>query len=267
MTTPEPDFSEALRHALAAVDHVEPAENGLDRIRARTAVRTPRRRLDAALAILVPWPAHRLLSYRTHLTDLLRAGWERAAGQRAHADGRRKFIRGNWVPVALTAAGVAFVATLALSVGPVRQVIFQIGSTGLSTNNPGSASGGTLNGGGTHAGGPGGQPGVIAGGSPGSQPGGAQSSGHISSPLQCPTTVTYSGGIVPTTTACPTNSPSVTSSPTSSASPTVSPSPSPSPSVSPSPSPSVSPSPSPSATASTGPPVTQASTPPPSASG
>jgi hypothetical protein len=78
MTDPGADFGDALRRALSSVADVTPADgNALRRIRARANARTPRRRLQATLAIVIPWPAFRLLQYRTLVWDVLceRARW------------------------------------------------------------------------------------------------------------------------------------------------------------------------------------------------
>jgi hypothetical protein len=88
MTTPEAEFGESLRRALAAVDHVDPSQDALDRIKRRTRTRTPRQELGAALAVLTPWPVFRVLAYRTLAVDLLR-GWRARVQEMATATAQR----------------------------------------------------------------------------------------------------------------------------------------------------------------------------------
>lgn len=245
MTNPEADFGDALRRALSGAAEVTPTDgDALRRIRARANSHTPRRRLQAALALVIPWPAFRLLQYRTLVGDLLRDGaatarvWLTAAGQwlvvrggqlaavsvrltasgrgwltgrglpalvhawsaarsatsargkpvvarvwstvrgwtsrfaaaaasgRAsgsgaasaegahaprHADSAPPLSNIGWLRPALAAAAVAFVATLAVTVGPVRQAIVQLGSSVISDGHTqGGNGGGSLNGTGHH---------------------------------------------------------------------------------------------------------------------
>jgi hypothetical protein len=71
MTGSGNDFGETLRRALTVAGQVEPADDGLERIRAQVRARTPRPRLAAALAVVFPWPVYRLLQYRTMVSDAL----------------------------------------------------------------------------------------------------------------------------------------------------------------------------------------------------
>jgi len=75
MTNPETEFGEALRRAFSGAAEVEPDGEALQRIRARARVSTPKRRLDAFLAIIIPWRAYQLLQYRTMAADALAAAW------------------------------------------------------------------------------------------------------------------------------------------------------------------------------------------------
>jgi hypothetical protein len=171
MTGSGNDFGETLRRALTVAGQVEPADDGLERIRAQVRARTPRPRLAAALAVTFPWPVYRLLQYRTMVGDALRqwlaalivvsrrlwfrllrnttvaarelrqAGTAAAGRHAAEHDQLSGHI--GWVRPALAAASVAFAATLAMTVPPVRQAIVQLGSV-MSTGQTPGASGGTL---------------------------------------------------------------------------------------------------------------------------
>jgi hypothetical protein len=336
MTNPDGDFGDALRRALSGAADVTPADGeALRRIRDRASARTPRRKLQAALAIVIPWPAFRLLQYRTLVSDLLRSGsatlrvrlrpagqwlviwggqivtasvslsmsgrawltgrglpalahvssvaWSsgrsgaRSAARSAGARGRpvlarvRSTVRGwtarfipaspsaegegahaprhadsappvsniGWLRPAMAAAAVAFVATLAVTVGPVRQAIVQLGSSVISDGHTqGGNGGGSLNGTAAHHTGLVPAPtsaGTVVPGSPraSAKPSaaatascGASASASASPSSACAassTTVPTVAATTPPASTSPSTSP--TPSPSSSASPSVSPTP------------------------------------------
>jgi hypothetical protein len=317
MTNPEADFGDALRRALAGAADVTPVDGeALRHIRARASVRTPRRRLQAALAIVIPWPAFRLFQYRTMVMDLLRRwlalasdrlksardwlearawpavraalttggqyaasgrewfatrvspavararvqaaavtrrwisrpsrstheaqGAQDAQGAHAprHADPAPPPSRVGWMRPALAAAAVAFVATLALTIGPVRQAFVQLGSSVISvghTQGGGGKGGGSLSGTGGHLT-PAATPSPSASKTtstprrPSVKPSVSPRSSCGASPSAVATTAACA-----TTSATPAPSATATVSPTASASSTPTASPSASPSVSPSP--------------------------------
>jgi hypothetical protein len=268
MTNPEADFGDALRRALAGAADVTPVDGeALRHIRARASVPTPRRRLQAALAIVIPWPAFRLFQYRTMVMDLLRRwlalasdrlksardwisrlsrstheaqGAQDAQGAHAprHADLAPPPSRVGWMRPALAAAAVAFVATLALTIGPVRQAFVQLGSSVISVGHTQGGSGkggGSLSGTGGHLI-PGATPSPSASKTtstprrPSVKPSASPRSSCGASPSAVATTA-----VCATTSATPAPSVTATVSPTASVSSTPSASPSASASVSPSP--------------------------------
>jgi hypothetical protein len=123
MTVPEDDLEKALRQALsAAVSQVEPAADGLDRIRARTSRRLPQ-----------PW----LLSIASAAI-----GKARNYVRRGYDALHEHFFLGTTVSRAVVLVGVAFLACIGLAVSPLRQTIVQVGSTVLTGNSGGGKSGG-----------------------------------------------------------------------------------------------------------------------------
>jgi hypothetical protein len=175
MTGSGNDFGETLRRALSAAGQVEPTDDGLERIRAQVRARTPKPRLAAALSVVFPWPVYRLLQYRTMVGDVLRQWlaafialsrrlvlWlsrnTTAAARELHqagtAAGRPRHAAEHdppsdhigWIRPALAAASVAFAATLAMTVPPVRQAIVQLGSSVISTGHTQRAPDGTATG-------------------------------------------------------------------------------------------------------------------------
>jgi hypothetical protein len=123
MTAPEDDLEKALRQALsAAVSQVEPAADGLDRIRARTSRRLPQ-----------PW----LLSIASAAI-----GRARNYVRRGYDALREHFFLGTTVSRVALGVGIAFLACIGLAVSPLRQTIVQVGSTVLTGNSGGGKSGG-----------------------------------------------------------------------------------------------------------------------------
>jgi hypothetical protein len=180
MTGSGNDFGETLRRALSVAGQVEPADDGLERIRAQARARMPKPRLAAALSVVFPWPVYRLLQYRTMVGDVLRqwlaelitlslrlVRWlsrnttvaARELRQAGTAAGRPRHAAEHdpppdhigWIRPALAAASVAFAATLAMTVPPVRQAIVQLGSSVVSTGQTQGTHGGTLTGNGAHS--------------------------------------------------------------------------------------------------------------------
>jgi hypothetical protein len=129
MTAPEGDLEKALRQALsAAVSQVEPAADGLDRIRARTSRRPPQ-----------PWLLSIASAAIRAARNYVRRGHDTLCGH---------FFLETTVSRATVLVGIAFLACVSLAVPPLRQAIVQVGSTVLAGHNGGGKNGG----GGTPAG-------------------------------------------------------------------------------------------------------------------
>lgn len=132
MTVPDGDLGDVLRRQLsAAVDAVEPGANGLERIRARTRKRPPQPWLVSVLSGAVSrarswvWRGHWAWSPpRLRSLSLPRA--KGAAGT-------------TWLRPVAVLAGVAFIATVALTVPPLRQAIVQVSNNLTGSQQSGGA--------------------------------------------------------------------------------------------------------------------------------
>src|SRR5215472_8627634 len=127
MTSPEDDLEKALREALsAAVDQVEPATDGLDRIRARTNRRPPQPWLLSIASAVIGrvrnyvWRGH--WAWRAKAAALL---------ARSRRSSWHQFRPVVFRPVVAILGGIAFIACLSLAVPPFREAIMQVGSTVL----------------------------------------------------------------------------------------------------------------------------------------
>ena len=184
MTSPGDDgLEEALRRALSeAASEVEPATDGLDKIRARIGNRPPRSWLFSVLAGLVDrvrhwtWRGH--WAWPGHWTRPGHWAWPGSLpGLRALQERRSRRTKfpgwgTGWLRLVTVLAGIAVLASIALGVQPVRHAILQASSSlnggggpvrgsarteGNGTQPGGGASGSTPTVGGTASGG--GQPG------------------------------------------------------------------------------------------------------------
>jgi hypothetical protein len=163
MTSPGDDcLEEALRRALSeAASEVEPATDGLDKIRARIGNRPPRSWLFSVLAGLVDrvrhwtWHGHWTWTWPGH-----RAWPGSLPGLRALQERRSR--RTNfpewgigWLRLVTVLAGIAVLASIALGVQPFRHAILQASSSLNGGGGPPRGSART-EGNGTQAGGGGG---------------------------------------------------------------------------------------------------------------
>jgi hypothetical protein len=240
VTQPDFDHAELLRRMLhAEADTIEPAEDGLRRIRAR---------LTEPHSAPVAW----ITTGWSELAGRARGGLQTLAEwmQRVPGTARERFRAARsglqhpvWRPVAglALAAFIAIAAVFAFT--PVPQHVFAQAVALIQTVEGGGPAVGTggpaVSGGGTQTG--------------GAAPGAAASKKHHNSaaPAHCATPAAASPGPCPSPSACPSAkagaSPMPSASPAASASrsacPAPAPTPSPSPSSTPSPSPSSTPSP------------------------
>ena len=239
MTHRRPDPSqagleEALRRALhAAVESVEPAANGLDRIRTKIAVRSISRSFDFAMGDLPPKVTRRRARpLIARMTPAFRLLGTRLAPLRTAAMGGFGWMR----PAAAVVTGMVVVAVASWVIVALPQAVRPTSNAAGLGHTPQQ----------NQASGP---------GSPkrGTQSHGSASAGPSATPTPTQSCTPPAAGPRKSRKPSPNPSPSGSASPSPSPSATPSPSASPSPSVSPSASPSASPSvgaPSPSPTAS-----------------
>ncbi len=249
MSQLEYDYDEVLRRALhAAADMVEPAGDGLERIRAR--LTAPRQLAFAWMLAGYSEAAKSALGRLQPLGAWLRAVLDPVVGrvkpvirrfQPAQPDATHPLRRFTWLrPAAAMATAVVVVAMGAFALTELPQAISDTGSLSL----PGLFSGGS----GGHAGQPGeaGHGTLFPSGTAGSAAPPAIVGGEPKRTGTCPPSKRHEPS--------PSPSPSPSTDPSPTPSPSVSPTPSPSPTATSSPSPSGSASPAPGSAVSSSPP-------------
>lgn len=177
MTMPNEDLETALRRDLsAAVGSVEPGNEALERIRARTKRRPPQPWLLSVLSGALE--RARYWVWRGHWAwpeSLPRPRVMTWPGAKWAA--RDRWTAGNWLRPVAVLAGVAFIATITLTIPPLRQAIEQVSSN--LTGGQSSGGGGT-NGNGTQSGNGGG--GALTNGARSTAGTGPSGTGSVVSP-------------------------------------------------------------------------------------